>query len=559
MKKFRKNQGITLIALVITVIVLLILAGVTIATLTGDNGILTRAQEAKTRTEQAEKDEKEKLGDMEDTINEYAAGITVEQVTDENPGVLEGTGTDDDPYTINSIEDLVVFASNVREGKTYEGQTVKLGVSLDFNSNKSYVEPLRTNYGEYGYGGELKTLLTSGEGFKPIGTESYLESEGQKVNIFKGTFDGNNNVIYRLYIDRDITYNGEEYEEYQLGLFGYNEGTIRNLGIVDNNIKAKKISGNCNIFVGAIVGQNQGTIENCYNQGNISNNFIVGGISGRNNGTITYCYNLGNISGSTGSVGGISGDSLEGNFSFCYNKGTLKGNGSIAGISTSSNSINSCYNNGKIISESINEVFISGIGYGTSGVINCYNTGEINVTNDNSAYVSGITGTYQSCTIKNCYNTGKISMDSKENESNEQRIAGIASIGNNIENCYNLGEIKVTTNSTLISIGGIEAVGYSESIKNSCNSGKIQIESEANVEKIGAIIGDNTYGGVPSALNNCIWQKGSYSKGIGLGSGDALEVEEKNMPSVLSIINIENSFKEDTNNINNGYPILNWQ
>lgn len=43
MKNFRKNQGITLIALVITVIVLLILAGITIATLTGDNGILTRA------------------------------------------------------------------------------------------------------------------------------------------------------------------------------------------------------------------------------------------------------------------------------------------------------------------------------------------------------------------------------------------------------------------------------------------------------------------------------------------------------------------------------------
>ena len=38
--------GITLIALVITIIVLLILAGVTIATLTGDNGLLTKASEA---------------------------------------------------------------------------------------------------------------------------------------------------------------------------------------------------------------------------------------------------------------------------------------------------------------------------------------------------------------------------------------------------------------------------------------------------------------------------------------------------------------------------------
>ena len=45
MKKKGKqtNNGITLIALVITIIVLLILAGVTIATLTGENGILTKA------------------------------------------------------------------------------------------------------------------------------------------------------------------------------------------------------------------------------------------------------------------------------------------------------------------------------------------------------------------------------------------------------------------------------------------------------------------------------------------------------------------------------------
>ena len=46
----KQEKGITLIALVITIIVLLILAGVTIATLTGDNGILTKASEAKLET-----------------------------------------------------------------------------------------------------------------------------------------------------------------------------------------------------------------------------------------------------------------------------------------------------------------------------------------------------------------------------------------------------------------------------------------------------------------------------------------------------------------------------
>ena len=50
----RKEKGITLIALVITIIVLLILAGVTIAMLTGDNGILTKTNQAKTNTSKGE-------------------------------------------------------------------------------------------------------------------------------------------------------------------------------------------------------------------------------------------------------------------------------------------------------------------------------------------------------------------------------------------------------------------------------------------------------------------------------------------------------------------------
>ena len=50
----RKEKGITLIALVITIIVLLILAGITIATLTGENGILKKASKAGEETKKAE-------------------------------------------------------------------------------------------------------------------------------------------------------------------------------------------------------------------------------------------------------------------------------------------------------------------------------------------------------------------------------------------------------------------------------------------------------------------------------------------------------------------------
>jgi len=68
-KRSENTRGITLIALVITIIVLLILAGVTINALSGDNGILKRATEAKQKTSQAQKDEEDALATMVDAIN----------------------------------------------------------------------------------------------------------------------------------------------------------------------------------------------------------------------------------------------------------------------------------------------------------------------------------------------------------------------------------------------------------------------------------------------------------------------------------------------------------
>ena len=68
---FKMKKGITLIALVVTIIVLLILAGVSISMLTGQNGILNRAKEAKENTELAQAEEDEKMQGYEDTINRY--------------------------------------------------------------------------------------------------------------------------------------------------------------------------------------------------------------------------------------------------------------------------------------------------------------------------------------------------------------------------------------------------------------------------------------------------------------------------------------------------------
>ena len=70
-KKISELSGITLIALVITIIVLLILAGITIATLTGDNGLIEKANASKSIYQSQTRREKGVLNELNDIMEEY--------------------------------------------------------------------------------------------------------------------------------------------------------------------------------------------------------------------------------------------------------------------------------------------------------------------------------------------------------------------------------------------------------------------------------------------------------------------------------------------------------
>jgi len=77
----KNKKGITLIALVITIIVLLILAGVSISMLTNNNGILNKAQKAVKETELGQKKENEILKGIENTIDDALKGINGENTS----------------------------------------------------------------------------------------------------------------------------------------------------------------------------------------------------------------------------------------------------------------------------------------------------------------------------------------------------------------------------------------------------------------------------------------------------------------------------------------------
>lgn len=65
----KEQKGITLVALVITIIILLILAGISIATLTGENGLFSRAKQAKNEYENAQNTENKALNSYTDAMN----------------------------------------------------------------------------------------------------------------------------------------------------------------------------------------------------------------------------------------------------------------------------------------------------------------------------------------------------------------------------------------------------------------------------------------------------------------------------------------------------------
>ena len=502
-KNKRKERGITLIALIVTIIVLLILAGVSIAMLTGDNGILSQTQNAKNKTEEVERNEKLDLLKQEDLINETLNGVEVVKVTDEKPGELEKE--DENTLVINSIEDLVFFAYDVTNGNNYSGKTVKLGTSLDFNSTKSYVDPLRTDYGKYGYNGELKTLLTTGKGFRTIGT---IYDRDVSMNHFCGVFDGSYNIIYNLY------QNVEESDKVLIvGLFGTNMGTIKNLKM--ENINLNSTTNNMHILIGAIAGRNSGNIENCSSTGNININA---------NGVKSIF------------AGGISGQ------------------GDSSGIE---NSINKCYSsaNIKINVNNINITNVAGIGnIGGMLIKNSYFNGKIEINGQYEGNVgSSITGIGISENIENCYNLGELVQNMKSNNS---YIGGITN-ETGAKNCYNLGNIF--SRSIINHNGGIDANAQDAEINNCYNVGILKKVDEAS-GVFGALAGV----GKNLVINNSKWlvntAEMSVSQNLGNVTDNSICVNTlEEMPTILEVVNEEGAFKEDTNNINNGYPILYWE
>lgn len=138
-KSFKEQNAITLVALIITIIVLLILAGVAIATLTGDNGLLTKAGYAKNTSTEAEVLEKLKLAYEDYYLGQHTeTGYTFQNALDKmfGTGLAIASGPDSNGIYTVSINGKK-YAFNSITGKTEEKKLQAIGTLT------------KVNYGDY--------------------------------------------------------------------------------------------------------------------------------------------------------------------------------------------------------------------------------------------------------------------------------------------------------------------------------------------------------------------------------------------------------------------------
>ena len=506
--KLTKQKGITLIALVITILVLLILAGVSINTVFSDNGIMKRARDSKKVTN---------MSSLKETIGVVLQGRNInKQVgleqnslkTDLEKGISGDKQveqiTDDTCYVTRDDVTLTVYDNgDILEGKTdlWDG-TKKSKPTVDENKNWHIYTPEEMKYfADYVNGNltedekagleitddtivylekdldlgarQVNGTLTAGTAWEPVGTE--------KEAKFTGTFEGNNHTIRGVYVKKEGNF---------AGIFG-NSDTIQNLTVLNSYIEA---TGGC--AGGIVAAVREGNLVNCHNKNTIvvAKSKVTGGVAGQSTGAkVQQCTNSGEIISKAEKASGVAGG--------------------IVGLITAGTSVSDCKNFGKINSRGAKNGGI--VGQSEGNIEKCMNFGIIDGGRDSNGYGStgGIAGLSSNGTITRCINKGTINAEMRaggivgdnekggiitkcinmENINGEFQIGGITGFFNGVvDQCYNSGTINGTNR--LGGICGIVGAEYETTIKNCYNTGSIIPEKSSkypsvNIQFIGGIIG----------------------------------------------------------------------
>lgn len=170
--KFKGKKGITLIALVVTIVVLLILAGVSINAVFSDNGIIKRANSAQEKIDRAKQGDISGIDDLNKVINEYAGALSNLKAYTEVDKNDDGTVKANAKYK-DSENNIAVIPEGYKVSEDEDEKTISKGLVIKDASNNEFVWIPVSNVGEY------KRTAWNNETLKDI-----VETDEEKENSY---------------------------------------------------------------------------------------------------------------------------------------------------------------------------------------------------------------------------------------------------------------------------------------------------------------------------------------------------------------------------------------
>ena len=321
-----------------------------------------------------------------------------------------GSGTENDPYQLDSLDDLQWLSETPSQWGMHYLQTANINASATQAWNDE--------------GTDENTL----EGFSPIGNGS---------TAFKGSFNGQNYTIDGLTINRP----GQEY----VGLFGYAyTATVSDVHLSNANVKGKK-------YVGTLIGATyKANLSNLHATGASAGDIATGGLIG-----LLYYYSIlenasfrGEVKGNTGdstnylATGGLLGKiEYASTVSKAWSQGNVTGNNMVGGFVGQNSYSNLANNYARANATAAYNVVGSFIGWNqtgsnVNGPVNNFSTGKV-VLNNSTSGEGGFAGHWTSSSSQGDNNYWDTATTNQESDKAPSSISkGYTSVDMKEESSY---------------------------------------------------------------------------------------------------------------------------
>ena len=402
-----------------------------------------------------------------------------------------GSGTVEDPYMIETAEQLALLAKYVNEKDKEFSEASYVQTADIIMNDTSDLENWNVKAPEWSW--------------TPIGI--------QYLNEFQGHYNGAGYSISGMYIYYVDGADATQPDLDDVGLFGrVYKGAVENVTLLDSYVYAAGIS-----KAGGVVGNaSYSSVNNCVNGASITalDVYNVGGVcaSAGNETSLDNCHNTGVICGEgADSTGGICG-SARVSITNSTNTGNITAHGTVAGICGSApDLIENCQNSGTIVNlKDAGMMYTGGIaGTSTKVIRNCHNFGTVSGGNYTGGIVGGfgnIPGLEQktgSATLTQCTNEGVVT-----GLHTVGGIVGDVTIYNGdltVSDCINRGAVSGSDDQSGVGgiagcLGGMGACsdGSGLLLENCQNFGEISHEYDA-----GGIVGTCSAAKAPVTIQNC--------------------------------------------------------